>query len=308
MRRSSHQWYEVVRDHRYGKRRLEPVREEVDNQSKEQDFFKPKWSRSYKEVLEVKVNDQKDSYAKRNQGRGQEDNDQINRFTGFNQSQRSELNMKNRLRKTNYVSILIHNLPQHASTRDIWLYFNKDRWVRDIILPRKRDKNNFRIGFLIVQLKDHTQNIINKLSGTYFLGNKLLLKLSAFHSDSHINSQHNIGSATNIGSQLSKGIAVNNRGTKVNQVVINHDKINEDHLQKQPSFRTINGKVNIETREVLSRSLIGITETAEWADMIQEKIRTMGLYYVSVKGISHHKFLVTFNDSEDKAQSRTVLD
>lgn len=60
-------------------------------------------------------------------------------------------------------------------------------------------------------------------------------------------------------------------------------------------------------REMLSRSLTGLTKASEWADMIQERIRILGLHEVSVEGISHQKFLLTFNDEEDKTQQSSML-
>lgn len=78
--------------------------------------------------------------------------------------------------KPNFYSVMIHNLPTHASTREIWLFFNKQRTIRDIILPRKIDKNNFRIGFILVLDRCATSNLIGEFSNTFFLGHRLLVK------------------------------------------------------------------------------------------------------------------------------------
>lgn len=52
--------------------------------------------------------------------------------------------------RSSSISILLHNIPQEASAKEIWQFFNKGRFIQDIILPGKKDKNNYRIGFAIV--------------------------------------------------------------------------------------------------------------------------------------------------------------
>lgn len=47
------------------------------------------------------------------------------------------------------------------------------------------------------------------------------------------------------------------------------------------------------------RSVIGKTRDDEWADILQEKIILQGLTSIKVKGISHRKFLITFQSKED---------
>lgn len=140
------------------------------------------------------------------------------------------------------------------------------------------------------------------------MGKKLLLKLSAFHSDCQVEAQPNQMKKREIIINDKVNIPTTDRinRPKVNLVDNRQVKIKEDQIQKQPSFRTVQGRVRGDMREMLDTSLIGLTETAEWADMLQERIRIMGLYHVSVKGISHQKFLVTFNDEVDKIQQGTL--
>ncbi|KAK1358897.1 hypothetical protein POM88_043371 [Heracleum sosnowskyi] len=57
------------------------------------------------------------------------------------------------------VSVLTHNLPTQASAREIWNLFGSKEDITDIILPKKRDVNNSRIGFVLVR----TQAITGKV-------------------------------------------------------------------------------------------------------------------------------------------------
>lgn len=80
--------------------------------------------------------------------------------------------MRERLPKSNCIPVLVHNLFPLATTKDIWLFLNKDRLIKDIILLRKRDKNNNMIRFLIMQSKKHAEMIIAKILGMLFKGKK----------------------------------------------------------------------------------------------------------------------------------------
>lgn len=49
----------------------------------------------------------------------------------------------------------------------------------------------------------------------------------------------------------------------------------------------------------LVKSVIGLTESDEWGDVLQEKISLQSFFPVQVTGISHRKFLITFSMVED---------
>lgn len=66
----------------------------------------------------------------------------------------------------------------------------------------------------------------------------------------------------------------------------------------QPSFRTIEAHTKESDAEQMTRSIIGITVEPTSADILIEKLLTEGITFVSIKGISHVKFLITFEDVE----------
>lgn len=75
-------------------------------------------------------------------------------------------------------------------------------------------------------------------------------------------------------------------------------KAPEANLVQQPLHRTLEATINNELKEEIERSVVGITEEIEWADMLQERLNCLEFYGMKVRGISH-KFLLTFQEKED---------
>lgn len=75
----------------------------------------------------------------------------------------------------------------------------------------------------------------------------------------------------------------------------------------QPTFKTIEGHVQEIDYGVMERSVIGITEEPTITNMLIEKLLTEGISTVSIKGISHVKFLITFEDVEMKQKGIDFL-
>lgn len=83
-----------------------------------------------------------------------------------------------RHKRSNTISILLHNIPQEATAKEIWQFFNKGKFILDIVLPRRKDKNNYRIGFAVVSNLALAENLIKFFSGRSFRGNRIVLKLA----------------------------------------------------------------------------------------------------------------------------------
>lgn len=87
-------------------------------------------------------------------------------------------NREQRYNRSNNTSILLHNIPHEASAKAVWQFFNKGNFIQDIILPRKKDKNNYRNGFASVSNLALTENLIKVFSGRSLWGNMVVLKLA----------------------------------------------------------------------------------------------------------------------------------
>ena len=88
------------------------------------------------------------------------------------------ISLKERVANIKWSSVMVINLPSEASVRDIWLFFNKQRKIKDIILSRKRDRNNNRIGFLIVDSKQVGDLIVSSFNGRKMGRYQLVVKMA----------------------------------------------------------------------------------------------------------------------------------
>lgn len=75
--------------------------------------------------------------------------------------------------------------------------------------------------------------------------------------------------------------------------------IKETELVDQPKFRIIKLLVDNIFGEEATRSLVGITETEQWPDILQEKITLSGLRGITIRGITNSTFIITFLNSAE---------
>lgn len=74
-------------------------------------------------------------------------------------------------------TIFVAKIPSKAKAREVWDFFKRAGKVLDIILPRKRDVNGNRIGFVKVDTDKVARGIMEKVGSKKLLGSKLDLKL-----------------------------------------------------------------------------------------------------------------------------------
>lgn len=70
---------------------------------------------------------------------------------------------------------IIFNLPHSTQLRDLWILLKKDGMIKYIILPKHRDRNNFRYDFIQTFDEATTRIIIRKFSGMSFQETSLKL-------------------------------------------------------------------------------------------------------------------------------------
>lgn len=191
--------------------------------------------------------------------------------------------------------MLVHNLSAEAGSRDIWAFFNGSKTIIDIILLSKIHINNFRIGFISVSGIHQAEDLIRRFNGEWFMGQKLSLRLA---NNSRARSyKPNTSSPFSRNSMGTKNVA-KHKERNPQPTGLKVSSSNVDTVE-QPKFNTIYAMKNDNLDEEIERSLIGVTKKDEWADTLQEKILTIGLR-VLVRGLSHRKFLLTFEDTEEK--------
>lgn len=75
-------------------------------------------------------------------------------------------------------TIFVSKIPDHASARDLWEFFKQGGDIKNIILPRKRDKMNSRIGFVKTSTELEAGRIISNLKQFKGLGRILKMSLN----------------------------------------------------------------------------------------------------------------------------------
>lgn len=85
-------------------------------------------------------------------------------------------------------SIFFTGFDEKVNAAQLWQLFKRAGAIKDIILPRKRDKYGNRFGFVVTTLRDEASKIINSLNGSCIGSSSLYLcfaKHSSFNSSKH---------------------------------------------------------------------------------------------------------------------------
>lgn len=123
--------------------------------------------------------------------------------------------------------------------------------MKDIILPKKRDVNGKRYGFIITYDLPFAIHLTQTCNGEYLMRNKLLLKLNTTERS------------------MSQDRQLPYPPPPVQKP--NPSMKSTEELVKQPSHRTIMINLEASSAQVMERSIIGITQEDQWADILQEK-------------------------------------
>lgn len=73
------------------------------------------------------------------------------------------------------------NLPQRATAKEVWHHFGRNKNILDIILPKKRDVNGNKYGFIKLKPWREIKNLIEEMGNTSFQGYRMSLKMAATH-------------------------------------------------------------------------------------------------------------------------------
>lgn len=75
-------------------------------------------------------------------------------------------------------TIFFTGFKDSTTAKEIWIFFKKAGEIRDIILPRKKDKNNKRYGFVVLKNLVVAGKLIESLNGTHFQEGKIYMSLA----------------------------------------------------------------------------------------------------------------------------------
>lgn len=60
----------------------------------------------------------------------------------------------------NLDTIFVSYLPENALLKDLWSFFKKLGSIKDIILPKKKDKYGRRFGFIKARSREEAANVL----------------------------------------------------------------------------------------------------------------------------------------------------
>lgn len=158
-----------------------------------------------------------------------------------------------------------------------------------MILPKRKDKNNIRYGFVIPSSSEQAKKIIESIHQTVFKGKRLVVKFAVGGDKDNIDigspkRQVNIQKYTRF-SQL--------QAYEDKQDFLNDDKVNHNH-------RILRLSLKMKTEEELKRSLIAIARNASATLTISKMMESENIKDIKIQGLSTTKFLLTFPTKDPK--------
>lgn len=188
-------------------------------------------------------------------------------------------------------TVFILNIPSGASTKVIWNFLGNKDLIKDIILPRKRDINGIRHGFIHTYDIHFARYLVAHFNGSQLMNNKLILKFNHPRTPSQF---HKVPTTL----PPPPSLRDTNQPTKMSP----------QNMVVQPTHGTVKLDLNPNTALELNRSIIGLTNEDNWADALQEKILLKTQIPTKITGIAQKKFLITFMSEEDKQVYSPLLD
>lgn len=209
--------------------------------------------------------------------------------------------IKARILKNGCMSVMVNNIPDQIRRRDSWLLFNRKRQIRDIILPKRRDKFNHRFGFLIVGSMTDAQELITSFNGTWIGRFKLTLYVARdFYGQPEHSFKKEVTGTDAKNRQRNRPQRKEALPTQVQSLGEQRVDGISENLVKQPSFRTIQGSISNGCQQLLNRSLVGSTKGSVQPDMLHAKILDRGFTFLTIRGLADKKFLISFISHDDK--------
>lgn len=185
----------------------------------------------------------------------------------------------------------------HESTqpKEVWQFFKRNGRIKDIILPRKKDKYGNKFGFIIMESRGEAEQLIKDLNATMMGPNKMYLAMAKGIRKSPSQEPHESHSFS---PKISKGQSPPLKD-KVSSPIGPHEKLGSVVPPTPENVASMNILPNEDMVNVLRNSLLLKTvknETVENVEMIAEGLRAKNGKF---RGISGTTFLAYFEDEDD---------
>ncbi|KAK1361733.1 hypothetical protein POM88_046207 [Heracleum sosnowskyi] len=189
-------------------------------------------------------------------------------------------------------TIFLYGIPAEATAREIWNIFKRGGVVKDIILPRKRDKRNQRYGFVKTISELEAGTIINNVKAFGGLGAKFRMTIN--QSQKALQGRFPRQSLHENTRQIPQKELVPRIKGKSNGLA--GSKKEEEHKKEVPfaqkMFEYIEAETDPEVEEGLFQTKVGLSRSDETPLSLQGKLTSEGFDYIKVVGLSERKFLL----------------
>lgn len=170
-------------------------------------------------------------------------------------------------------TIFLHDIPEAAQSKEIWQLFQACGQIRDIILPRKRDRNGKRIGFVQTHSEKEAGAVISNAKMDKRLGRKIRMSINTREKEDVRDTPRH---------------KENDRKEKIEK----NQKDKEEMCFGKKMFEFIEVEIDEQVEEALLESKIGYTWLEMRADNLLENLIDMGLGKYKVISLSASKFLI----------------
>lgn len=185
--------------------------------------------------------------------------------------------------------------------KDLWQYFKKAGNIKDLILPRRKDRNGNRFGFLVMENAQEVSSIIRKLTNSTLGSTKLYLakaktKQSSSEKEKSISPKRVNQGHTRMGQETVKLETQSNM-----HVHEEHTAVTPTAEKNQPEEETkiMELPLSEEMSEVLKTSIFLKTVKNETVETVGMIAGGLGAKNAQIRGISSTSFLAYFADKSD---------
>ncbi|KAL1811947.1 hypothetical protein ACET3Z_022012 [Daucus carota] len=205
-------------------------------------------------------------------------------------------------------TIYISGIPENASAKKIWEFFTRHGEILDIILPRRRDKNNRRFGFVKVPDARTLESLMNTLKFEAFYSQPLHMSLAksrnGVHKDRVQFRRHSQAENPHIMRQELKTVSVAQPLNKepADKKDSNKGMREEDKVEEKANFAEAPLCLDIsnEIETIASKSMICFSEYPLNGDILQDILMELGFGDILVKEINCYKFILSFQTKKQR--------
>lgn len=193
------------------------------------------------------------------------------------------------------ITIYMVNIPIEVKAKAIWDFFMQFGQIKDIVLPRRRYKNNKRIGFIKTTSELEAGIIINNAKEKDGWGRRIIISINKV-------------SQSSPKSVRTEAILNSNKGVVRTHEVKTNDTEMDDFSTKM--FEFTETVIYKRVEEGLFQSLVGFSWREETVESLQKNIKDEGLGNISIVRLSDRKFLLkneeelSWKDNDFKAFSK----